>query len=123
MNAIGADMNEDQINSRDNEDLATESHENLTPERGSEVDLSRVRDLVLAAHPDVVPELVQGATFDELMASVEPARDAYERISAEATAVRPAPKVAAQPGQRSASLADVESLSPLGKISEGLRRQ
>lgn len=87
-----------------------------------DVDLARVRDLVLAAHPDVVPEMVQGETFDELMASVDPARTAYQRIAAEAASTRTAPKVAAQPGQRGTSLADMESLSPLGKISEGLRR-
>lgn len=87
------------------------------------VDLDRVRELVLSAHPDVVPEMVQGTTFDELMASVEPAREAYQRITAEVAPSPQPPKLAAQPGQRSTSLADVESLSPLGKISEGLRRQ
>ena len=88
-----------------------------------EIDLDRVRELVLEAHPDVVPEMVQGTTFDELMASVEPAREAYQRITAEVAAPPAPPKLAAQPGQRSTHLADVEGLSPLGKISEGLRRQ
>ncbi len=91
-----------------------------TPE--GEVDLSRVRELVLAANPDAVPELVRGSTFDELMDSVEPARQAYQRIASEATRAGSTPKVAAHPGQRSAQSADVESLSPLGKISEGLKR-
>ncbi len=89
----------------------------------AQIDLGRVRDLVLAAHPDVVPEMVQGTNFDELMASVEPAREAYQRITAEVASTPAPPKLAAQPGQRSTSLADVETLSPLGKISEGLRRQ
>jgi hypothetical protein len=87
------------------------------------VDLTRVRELVLAAHPDVVPELVQGDTFDDLISSIEPARDAYQRIASEAAATRSTPNVAAQPGQRGTHLVDVESLSPLAKISEGLRRQ
>jgi hypothetical protein len=99
-----------------------EGHEIADPSQATDVDLARVRELMLAANPDVVPEMVQGATFDELMASVEPARTAYQRIAEEARQARPAPRVAAQPGQRSVSIADMESLSPLGKISEGLRR-
>jgi hypothetical protein len=91
-------------------------------ERTGEIDLGRVRELVLSAHPDVVPEMVRGATFDELLESVEPAREAYQRIASETAQSRPAPRVAAQPSQRNASLVDMESLSPLGKISEGLRR-
>ena len=39
-----------------------------------------VREVVLRAHPDVVPELVSGATIADLLASVEPARAAYARI-------------------------------------------
>ncbi len=44
-------------------------------------DLGAVRELVLRAHPDAVPELVSGATVDELLASIEPARAAYARIA------------------------------------------
>jgi hypothetical protein len=44
-------------------------------------DLSQVRELVLKAHPDVVPDLVRGGSVDELIASVEPARTAYQRIA------------------------------------------
>lgn len=115
-------MNDEHLTGPESEDLTPEQ-----PEPGDEApsldnDLGRVRDLVLAAHPDVVPEMVQGATFDELMSSVEPAREAYQRIAAEATQPRTAPRVAAQPGQRGTSLVEMESLSPLGKISEGLRR-
>jgi len=44
-------------------------------------DLGKVRDLVLKAHPDVVPDLVRGGSVDELIASVEPARGAYQRIA------------------------------------------
>jgi hypothetical protein len=85
-------------------------------------DLARVRELVLSANPDVVPEMVQGTTFDELMASVDPARDAYRRIVEQAKAAEPGPRVATQPGGRGTALHDVESLSPLAKIREGLRR-
>ena len=44
-------------------------------------DLGKVRELVLKAHPDVVPDLVRGGSVDELIASVEPARTAYQRIA------------------------------------------
>jgi hypothetical protein len=44
-------------------------------------DLGQVRELVLKAHPDVVPDLVRGSSVDELIASVEPARTAYQRIA------------------------------------------
>src|SRR5215217_4897746 len=44
-------------------------------------DLGKVRELVLKAHPDVVPDLVRGSSIDELIASVEPARSAYQRIA------------------------------------------
>jgi hypothetical protein len=44
-------------------------------------ELGKVRELVLKAHPDVVPDLVRGSSVDELIASVEPARSAYQRIA------------------------------------------
>jgi hypothetical protein len=44
-------------------------------------DLGKVRELVLKAHPDVVPDLVRGGSVEELIASVEPARSAYQRIA------------------------------------------
>ena len=94
-------------------------------------DMGKVRDLVLAAHPDVVPELVQGDSIDALLSSVDGARAAYQRIAdaaapiADATAPTEAapPAVASQPGgERQTFVVDVESLSPSAKISEGLRR-
>jgi hypothetical protein len=47
----------------------------------ADADLGKVRELVLKAHPDVVPDLVRGGSVDELIASVEPARGAYQRIA------------------------------------------
>ena len=44
-------------------------------------ELGKVRELVLKAHPDVVPDLVRGSSIDELIASVVPARSAYQRIA------------------------------------------
>src|SRR5688572_4672970 len=48
---------------------------------GGTEELGKVRELVLMAHPDVVPDLVRGDSVDELIASVEPARTAYQRIA------------------------------------------
>jgi hypothetical protein len=48
---------------------------------GAGDDLATVRELVLKAHPEVVPDLVQGSSVDELLASVEPARVAYQRVA------------------------------------------
>ncbi|MDQ3655610.1 MAG: hypothetical protein M3457_11090 [Chloroflexota bacterium] len=42
--------------------------------------LQRVRDLVLQAHREVVPELIAGASLTELLASIEPAREAYASL-------------------------------------------
>lgn len=55
---------------------------------GEEQDVAAVRDLVLRANPDVVPELVTGATIADLIASVEPAREAYARLAASIAAAR-----------------------------------
>ena len=46
-----------------------------------EQELMRVREVVLRAHPEVVPELVTGATLEELLGSVEGAEAAFARIS------------------------------------------
>lgn len=89
-----------------------------------EFDLARIRELILAAYPDVVPDLIAGASLDEMMASVEPARAAYARI-AENIRNQPggAPGIpAGQPG-RQPSLTNVEGLSASAKIAEGLRRR
>lgn len=44
-------------------------------------ELNRVREVVLKAHPDAVPELIAGTSIAELLASVEPARTAFARLS------------------------------------------
>ena len=103
--------------------------------------LAKVRELVLAAHPDVVAELVGGDSFDAILASVEPARSAYQRITEQVRqqaapsehaqqpaalstpAPAPPPSVpAGQPG-RSGLPSGFEDLSPSAKIAEGLRRR
>lgn len=55
----------------------------VTADAGPEPDdLTAIRDVVLRAYPDVVPDLVRGDSTAALLASVEPARAAYARIRA-----------------------------------------
>ena len=90
-----------------------------------DADLGRVRDLVLQAHPDVVPDLVRGASLDELLASVEPARSAYqqiaERVRSNAGPPNPAPPAPpAVPAGGTRATLDPATLSPVTKIARAL---
>ncbi len=61
-----------------------ESSAGAEGERGESVngdEIAAVRELILRAHQDVVPELIQGSSVAELMASVEPARAAYQAVA------------------------------------------
>ncbi len=91
-------------------------------------DIAAVREVVLRAHPDAVPEMIAGMTVAELLASVEPARDAYARVVASAsTGTSPhhdqaiAPSVLA--GDAPAFLVDPDHLPPVEKIRRGLARE
>ncbi len=46
-----------------------------------EAEVAMIHDLVYKAHPDVVQELLVGETLTDILASVEPARAAYQRIA------------------------------------------
>jgi hypothetical protein len=96
-------------------------------------DLTKVRELVLKAHPDVVPDLVRGSSIDALIASVDPARTAYQRIAdqvrAESSVVSRESEVspdstAAQPpvvpAGGAASVVDPADLTPTSKIAQAL---
>ena len=63
------------------ETVAVTTPAGVEPVGGGTEELGKVRELVLKAHPDVVPDLVRGDSVDELIASVEPARSAYQRIA------------------------------------------
>lgn len=56
-------------------------------------ELAAVLEVVLRAHPDAVPELIGGATIAEMLASVEPARAAFTRISERLKPVGSAPPI------------------------------
>lgn len=57
------------------------TYHNESPSDDIEVEVSMLRDLVFKAHPDVVRELIIGETLTDILASLEPARAAYERIA------------------------------------------
>jgi hypothetical protein len=48
-------------------------------------ELTAVREVVLNAYPDCVPELLRGETVQALLDSIEPARAAYARVAATVT--------------------------------------
>jgi hypothetical protein len=76
----------------------------------------------LRAHPDVVPELVTGDSVAALLASVEPARSAFERLTASWPERRPdAGDTAAVPAGGGAPIAvDPDRLPAAEKIRRGL---
>lgn len=97
----------------------------------SAAELATVRDLVIKAHPDVVPELIAGNSIAELQASVEPARTAYQRIAdaarsavpAGAGATPPAATPPAVPAGAVPTVVDVESLSSAEKLRRGVEQR
>ena len=81
--------------------------------------LTRLRDVLIAAHPEAVPELIAGADLDTLLASLEPARAAYDRARQAATQAA----LAAIPrggGTRTPDPAAYADLSPEAKIALAL---
>ncbi len=76
-----------------------------------------LRATLVSAHPDTIPELIGGETVGEMVASLETAKAAYQRAIERTRAAMP---VAAGGGGRPVSV-DVTKLSPLAKISVGLK--
>lgn len=88
-------------------------------------DPSKLRELVLAANPGVIAEMIAGATLDELLASVAPAKAAYDRVVASVQQGKPAAPAIPAGGGASARqfVVNIEELSPAAKIAEGLRQR
>ena len=81
-------------------------------------DLDRVRELILASHTDIVPELVQGESIADLVGSINSAREAYSRIAASA------PKTVTIPAGGNAPVSfDADALPTSEKIRRGLAAQ
>ncbi|CAN5812543.1 hypothetical protein BH20CHL3_BH20CHL3_11250 [soil metagenome] len=72
---------------------SAESEVAITPDTDASAPdtLEQVRELVLRAHPEVVPELVRGESLSELLASVEPAQRAYAGLAARLHVETPPP--------------------------------
>ena len=97
---------------------------------GGAGELTAVRELVLRAHPAVVPELVTGDSVAALVASVAEAEAAYQRIAAAIGEREPGagtrsgtapPRVPA--GDTPAAVIDAERLPAAEKIRRGLARR
>ena len=101
--------------------VTTENDVVTTPVVTPGDELAAVREVVLRAHPDVVPELVSGSTVAEVLASVEPARAAYARIAERLTPAAPAPSVPAIPAGGAGPVPlDPDRLPAPEKIRRGL---
>jgi uncharacterized protein (UPF0261 family) len=78
-----------------------------------------LRATLAEAHPDTVPDLIDGETVGAILASIAPAKVAFQEAVKRANA---AVSVAAGGGGRPVGV-DIARLSPLAKISAGLREQ
>ena len=83
----------------------------------------QIRDLVLRAHPDVVPDLVQGDSIESLLASVEPARVAFALLAERIRADQPAPAPTVPAGGATGPAVDPAQLPALKRIKRGLSQR
>ncbi len=83
-------------------------------------DLDRVRELILSSHTNIVPELVQGSSVADLVASIERAREAYSRI---VDAQPQSPPVTIPAGGNSPITIDINELPTSEKLRRGLAAQ
>lgn len=99
------------------------AEEEGAPEGGLTAEqLRQLREVLVAANPGAVPELIAGETFEALLASVEPARAAFARIKGRA-AEELAAGVPRGGGTREVDPAIYGALSPEGKIAAGIARR
>ena len=85
--------------------------------------VERYRQAVVASHPDIIPELVEGSTVEEIDASLEAARAAYHRAveRARQSSVQSLP--ASNPARSASPPADVRSAPAIAKIAWALGRR
>ena len=102
-------------------------HENeeIVEHDAAAAELDAVRQVVLAAYPDSVPELIQGATVPELLASIEPARAAYARVVESMAAVAEPVAVTAPvvPAGGGGAVLDPGALPAAEKVRRGIASQ
>ena len=105
------------------EQLAVAQRELATERAQTRAAVARYREAVLAAEPELPPELVSGETLEELEGSLESARRAVaqirERLSVESEGERGFPVGA--PARGAAPVAS--SMTPAEKIAYGLEQR
>jgi hypothetical protein len=87
-------------------------------------ELRLARELVLRAHPEIVQELVTGASLAEMLASVPAAEAAYARVVAAVRDSAGRETATAVPGGgavRSAPI-NLDGLGPMAKIRAGINQ-
>jgi seryl-tRNA synthetase len=85
--------------------------------------VSRYRDLVVAAHPDVPQELIRGDSLEEIDASLESARALVEKVKQQLNQQAQPPEETTVPaGAPPRSGPDISSMTPREKIQYGLTR-
>jgi chromosome segregation ATPase len=83
--------------------------------------VAKYREALLAAHPDIPQDLIQGDSISDLYASVEKAKATVEAVKATMQAEAAATKVPAGAPTRGAI--STEGMSPREKIAAGISRQ
>ena len=84
--------------------------------------VGRYRELLVAANPDAVPELIQGPGIEELDASLAGAKAAFARAREAARAELSASPGITNPVRRDLPPAGLDGAGPLAKIAWGLAR-
>ena len=83
-------------------------------------ELDAVRQVVLAAYPDSVPELIQGATVPELLESIEPARAAFARVAESVVVPAQAVSPPTVPAGGGSAVVDPGALPAAEKVRRGI---
>jgi hypothetical protein len=83
----------------------------------TEEEIATIRELIVQANPDAVPELIGGTNLAELTASVEGAKAAYTRIVARQPAAPPV-----VPAGGGTVAIDSDRLPTSEKIRRGLKQ-
>ncbi len=82
--------------------------------------VGRYRELLVAANPDAVPELIQGPGIEDLDASLAGAKAAFARARESARAELAASPGTTNPVRRALPPAGLDGAGPLAKIAWGL---
>ncbi len=85
--------------------------------------VQRYRDLLVAANPDAVPELIAGEDVETLDRSLVAAKAAYARAREAARAELAASPSPTNPLRRDLPPPGIENAGPLAKIAWGLRER